>query len=120
MYRVAYDAPANVLRIHVSGFWKPEDVPPFAKAVGTAGQAARAVRDDFDTLVESLDFPVQANDVADLLTNVLTGGQALTSGRFAIVVGSHLNRLQVERTLIHPRLRTFLSVDEAQAWLDTP
>ncbi|RYE02640.1 MAG: hypothetical protein EOP61_07925 [Sphingomonadales bacterium] len=68
-------------------------------------------------LVESLDFPVQANDVADLMTNILAGGAPSTTGRIAIVVASVLNRLQVERTLIHPRLRTFMTVGEAEDWL---
>ena len=117
MFRIEYEAPANILRLTVSGFWKAEDVQAFAKALGPRLQEVRAIRDDFDVLVESLNFPVQSNDVADLLTNILTGGAPSTSGRFAIVVASVLNRLQVERTLVHPRLRAFMSVREAEAWL---
>ena len=117
MFRVEYDAPANLMRIHVAGFWKAEDVSAFAKAVGAKLQEVRAVSGDFDTLVESLDFPVQANDVADLMTNVLAGAAPATTGRIAIVVASMLNRMQVERTLIHPRLSVFMSVREAEAWL---
>ena len=107
-----------MLRLTVAGFWTPDDVSAFARAVGAASQQARAIRDDFDVIVDSLKFPVQANDVADLLTNVLTGGAPSTSGRFAVVVGSQLNRLQAERTLVHPRLRVFLSLREARDWLD--
>jgi hypothetical protein len=117
MFSVDYDSNANVVRISVKGFWKPEDVPALARAVGAALQQARTFSDRFDVLVESLEFPVQANDVADLLANILHGGAALSSGHFAVVVGSHLNRLQAERTLVHPRLRVFLSMDEAQSWL---
>lgn len=119
MYRVEYDPHANILHISVSGFWKLEDVPPFAKLVGAKARQANAMRSDFNVLVESLDFPVQANDVADLLTSVLTGGAKLTAGWFAVVVGSQLNKLQAERTLVHPHLRVFLSLEEARAWLDT-
>ncbi|RYD54293.1 MAG: hypothetical protein EOP60_07965 [Sphingomonadales bacterium] len=106
-----------MLRLTVSGFWAPADVPAFARAVGAETQRVRAIRDDFDVIVDSLEFPVQSNDVADLLTNVMTGGAPSTSGRFAVVVGSQLNRLQAERTLVHPRLRVFLSLAEAQDWL---
>ncbi|UZK67128.1 hypothetical protein [Sphingomonas sp. M1-B02] len=118
MFRIDYDPRANVLDIHVSGFWKPEDVADFARAIGAKAHEARAIRDDFDVMVESLDFPVQANDVADLLTNVMRGGTTLTSGNVAVVVGSQLNRLQAERTLAHPRLKVFLSIDDARHWLD--
>ena len=117
MFRVEYDRAANLLRITVAGFWKPEDVPAFARVVGAKTQEARAVRDDFDVIVDSLAFPVQANDVADLLTSVLAGGAALTSGWFAVVVGSQLNKLQAERTLVHPRLSVFRSMRAAEAWL---
>ncbi|AQR74231.1 hypothetical protein BXU08_11720 [Sphingomonas sp. LM7] len=113
---MAYDPQANRLTINVHGFWTLDDVPRLAVAVGAKAQEARAVRGDFDVLVESLDFPVQANDVADLLTNIMRGGMALTSGRAGIVVGSQLNKLQAERTLAHPRLKVFLSFDEAEAW----
>lgn len=117
MFKIEFDAQTSILRIHVAGFWKPEDVPAFAKAVGARAQQARAVSQSFDVIVESLDFPVQANDVADMLTDIRTSGTALTSGRVAVVVGSWLNKLQAERTLAHPRLRVFMTLDEAENWL---
>lgn len=114
MFQVEYDPRTNVFGITVKGFWKLEDVPALAAAVGAQ---IREASHDFDVLVESLDFPVQGNDVADLMTNIMRGGMAQTSGRAAIVVGSQLNKLQAERTLAHPRLRVFLSMAEARAWL---
>lgn len=120
MFTVAYDRSANCVTIGVAGFWKPEDVAALAKEVGVAVRAALAVRSDFNARVESLDFPVQAMDVADLLSHIMRGGMAMTTGRAAIVVGSRLNKAQAERTLVHPRVRVFLSVDEADRWLATP
>ncbi|MBY8828330.1 hypothetical protein [Hephaestia mangrovi] len=117
MFSVHYDPGANCLKISVRGFWKPEDVAPLAREVGRKAMEARAIRDDFNALVESFDFPVQANDVADLLANIMRGGMALTSGRAAVVVGSLLNKAQAERTLAHPRLRVFTTMAEAEAWL---
>ncbi|MFZ5748761.1 MAG: hypothetical protein ACOY45_14045 [Pseudomonadota bacterium] len=117
MFTVAFDRDANRVVIRVHGFWRSEDVPPFATAVGSVVRQARAVSDDFDVLVESLDFPVQANDVADLLPNVMRAGMSQTAGRAAVVVGSHLNRLQAERTLTHPRVRVFVTAEAAEAWL---
>lgn len=117
MFSVAYDAQANILRISVEGFWASNDVAPLAAAIGGTAQRAKAIRDDFDVLVESFDFPVQANDVADSLAEIVPAGMALTSGHAAVVVGSLLNRAQAERTLLHPRLRVFMTMEAALDWL---
>lgn len=117
MFHVAYEPGANCLTISVEGFWKPADAASLAKEVGLKARAAKAIRADFNVCVESLNFPVQAMDVADLLTHVMRGGMAMTTGRAAIVVGSQLNKSQAERTLVHPRVRVFLKIDEAREWL---
>ncbi|MEC3911053.1 hypothetical protein U5A82_11405 [Sphingobium sp. CR2-8] len=117
MFQVDYDRYANCLTIKVEGFWKPENVVALAKEVGSKANQARLIRDDFNVVVESFDFPVQANDVADLLANIMRGGMALTTGRTAVVVGSQLNKAQAERTLVHPRVRVFLTMEDGRAWL---
>lgn len=117
MFNVDYDRRANCLNLRVAGFWKPEDVSALARAVGEKVRETRAIREDFNVIVESFDFPVQAMDVADLLANIMRGGMAQTSGRTAVVVGSQLNKAQAERTLVHPRVRVFLTLEEARNWL---
>lgn len=117
MFQVEYDARANLLTLTVKGFWQPDDVAAFAASVGAKVQEVIAIRTDFDVIVESLNFPVQAIDVADLLINIMRGGMAHTNGYAAIVVGSHLNKVQAERTLVHPRVRVFLAVADAKQWL---
>ena len=117
MFHIDYDQRANCLAIRVEGFWQPDDVAPLAREVNAKGRKAQAIRRDFNIIVESLQFPVQANDVADLLTGIMRGGMTLTTGRAAVVVGSQLNKLQAERTLVHPRLRVFVTLEEARGWL---
>ncbi len=119
MFRIDYDRAANCLAIHVTGFWRPEDVPPFSDALEAQCRAASAVSRHFATLIHSGDFPVQTNDVADLLTGVMVRCIGLTQGPVAIVVASQLNKLQVERTLVHPRVRAFLSAAEVRPWLES-
>ncbi|HEX7871951.1 MAG TPA: hypothetical protein VF475_03505 [Sphingobium sp.] len=118
MFHVEYDQQANCLSITVKGFWKPEDVAPFGREVEAQARQARAIRVDFNVIVESLEFPVQANDVADLLSDIMRVGMPLTSGRTAVVVGSLLNKAQAERTLVHPRVQVFMTVDDAWDWLN--
>ncbi|TPG13078.1 hypothetical protein EAH84_06595 [Sphingomonas oligophenolica] len=120
MFAVNYDKDNNCLNVVVKGFWKPEDVALLASEVGSKANAARGIRQDFDACVESLEFPVQAMDVANLLTAIMQGAMALTTGRAAVVVGSQLNKLQAERTLVHERVRMFLSSGEAREWLAAP
>ncbi len=117
MDRVIYDPAANLLIIEVAGFLTPDDVPTLATAIGGGAQRARAASPAFGVLVLSPDFAVQANDVADLLSNIMRGGMTLTTGRAAVVVGSQLSKLQAERTLAHPRLKVFRSEGDARAWL---
>ncbi len=117
MFHVTYNRAADLLTLVVQGFWKPEDVPVFAAAVGAEALKASKASPHFNVLVESFDFPVQALDVADLLVSVMRGGMALTNGRAAVVVGSNLNKLQAGRTLNHPRVSIFMEFEDATRWL---
>ncbi len=116
-FRMDYDAARNRILVEIRDFWTIETVREFATAAGAKAQEVLAIRNDYDVLIDSRDFPVQANDVADLLPSIAEAGLTLTSGRAASVVGSHLNKLQAERTQTHPRMRIFMTVEEAEAWL---
>lgn len=117
MFSFVYDASAHILRISVEGLWSLDDVPALAAALASAARRANAIRDDFDVLVESFDFPLQADDVADALSDIMRVGMALTTGHAAVVVGSLANREQAETALAHPHLRVFMSMEEAERWL---
>lgn len=119
-FRLDYDAARNRILIEIRDFWTVETVHAFAAAAGAKAHEVRAIRADYDVLVDSRHFPVQASDIADLLPGIANAGLALTSGRAASVVGSHLNKLQAERTQTHPRMKIFLTMEDAEAWLDTP
>ena len=117
MIRIDERREHGLLTLTIDGFLTPDDVAALAAALGTRARDAHAEGRAFDVLVDSRGFPVQANDVADGLAAIMRGGMALTPGHAAVVVGSHLNKLQAERTLVHPRLRVFLALDKAEDWL---
>jgi len=116
-FRMDYDAARNRILVEIRDFWTVETVQAFAAAAGAKAQEVRAIRSDYDVLIDSRAFPVQANDVADLLPSIAEAGLTLTSGRAASVVGSALNKLQAERTQTHPRMRIFMTMEEAEGWL---
>jgi hypothetical protein len=115
-----YDPVRNRIIVHMRGLWTVDTVREFATASGAFANRTRAIRDDYDVLVDTTDFPVQPQDVADLLPSITLAGMALTSGRAASVVASHLNKLQADRTQHHPRFRAFMTLPEAEAWLAEP
>jgi len=120
MFRIEFDLDAHCLHIHIAGFWQPEDVATFSDALDMAGRKARTASPGFSVIIHSADFPVQANEVADLLTGVMVRTIGLSGGNVGIIVASLLNKMQVERTLVHPRVRPFMTEAEARLWAATP
>lgn len=116
-YAFAYDPAQNRVIVELRDFWTVETVREFAAASGAFANETRARRADYDVLIDTTGFPVQSNDVADLLPSITLAGLALTTGRAASVVASQLNKLQADRTQTHPRFRAFLTREEAEAWL---
>lgn len=119
-YRLDYDPQRNRMTVVMRDLWTVDTVREFATVAGAKAQETIAIRNDYDVLVDTRDFPVQPNDVADLLPSITQAGLTLTSGRAASVVASHLNKLQADRTQTHPRFRAFMTLEEAEAWLDSP
>ena len=116
-YAFAYDPAKNRVIVELRDFWTVETVREFPAASGAFANETRARRADYDVLIDTTGFPVQSNDVADLLPSITLAGLALTTGRAASVVASQLNKLQADRTQTHPRFRAFLTREEAEAWL---
>lgn len=116
-FRLDYDPVSNRVLVEIRDLWTVDTVRAFAAASGAFAQQTRTTRADYDVLIDSRDFPVQTNEVADLLPSIAEAGLTLTSGRAASVVGSALNKLQAERTQTNPRMRIFMTVEEAEAWL---
>ena len=119
-YQFAYDSSRNRITVTLRDLWTVETVREFATASGAFAQSVRAARADYEVLIDTRDFPVQPNGVADLLPNITQAGLTLTTGRAASVVASQLNKLQADRTQTHPRFRSFMTLEEAEAWLATP
>lgn len=118
-FRVAYDEKRRRLTWTMWGFWDLTDVAALGAALRAAVAPLGPPPLQIDSLCDSTDFPVQSQAVAEALGAIERVGAALNTGRVAIVVGSMMNKLQVQRAL-SAKVRAFRSLEEAEAWLDTP
>jgi hypothetical protein len=116
-FEVAFDRKARLLRWTMRGFWTMEDAAAFGRAMYDATRHLGPPPQIYDGLCDSRAFPVQMGQVSAALGEIDRIGSRMRRGRFAIVVGSVMNKLQVERTLKSPGIRAFLSMADAQAWL---
>lgn len=116
-FDVSYDRASRTLHWTMRGFWTMADVTAFAVALRQAITLLGSPPHVYDALCDSRTFPVQSAAVSAALGQINDIGRTMRSGRTAIVVGSAINKLQAQRTLVDPDLRIFLTLDEATAWL---
>jgi hypothetical protein len=117
MFTVSYDRDGGILHLKMTGFWTVQTVTDFATAIQTAVDRIPGSPKQFDVLTESIDFPVQSQEVSDALARITANFQSRWTGRTALAVKHMLNKMQVDRTLAAPTVRAFLTVDEAMRWL---
>jgi hypothetical protein len=116
-FAVSFDRRTRLLRWTMRGLWTMADVAELARAMYEATKHLGPPPQRYDGLCDSRDFPVQTNAVSNALGEIDRAGGRMRRGRFAIVVGSRMNKLQAERTLTGGGVRVFMAMDEAEAWL---
>ena len=94
------------------------EVGGFINALRAATASLGAPPFQYDGLCDSREFKVQSRDVSEALGRIDDASRTMREGRTAIVVGSMMNKLQAERTLKSAGTRVFLTMDEAEAWLN--
>ena len=100
------------------GLWTMADVAGFVSALRAATVSLGAPPYQHDGLCDSRDFKVQPRDVSEALGKIDDATRGMREGRTAIVVGSMMNKLQAERTLKSAGTRVFLTMEDAEAWLN--
>ncbi|MET3438953.1 hypothetical protein [Sphingomonas sp. 1185] len=116
-YDIAFDERARILHISTNGFWSLAVTTMFSADLLARGTAIRIRHGTFCTLADLRKAPIQPLPVIDALAAMMPKALKLTSAPIAAVAGSSLAKLQTERYLVGPNCRTFLSHDEAVAWL---
>ncbi|MBN2971369.1 hypothetical protein JW805_04980 [Roseomonas aeriglobus] len=114
-YDIAYDAQERVLHLHLWGFWSVPILTGYTSRLMAEVTRLRGTR--YDILSHSQEFDVQGKLVSAGFEWIAKRGAEFHNGRTAIVAGSHLNRIQAQRTLSAPNVKVFLDEGEALAWI---
>ncbi len=117
MYDIAFDPATRLLSMRLEGFWDVETLNRFAAELSALTERIERQWDDYPILSDSRGFSVQSVEVTAGFSRIMEVAVMRHRGPVAIVVGSRLNKLQVERSMMTDHLRVFLDIDEARAWL---
>lgn len=117
MFRTEFDESQLLLITEVSGFWSIETVAAYRLDVLSHVRRVKLRHPFFHILGRGGKLNVQAPEVAHALNQVAIELATLCPGRFAIVAGTMLSKMQASRSGSHERLCTFLDESQAKSWL---
>lgn len=117
MFDIRFDPACRVLHLKLSGFWSMATVVRFAADMLVKTTMIRARHGSFATLSDAREFPIQSTEVSERFERIRARGLEMNAGPTAIVVATQLSKLQAERVLKADRIRVFLEMAAAEAWL---
>lgn len=115
-FRIEVDAPRDLVRIAMSGFFTRETVEAFLEERRRAHARLLCGPNQHLTLNDMRGMDVRSQEIVDSFRSVLAD-PAYRSRKLAFVVTSALSRMQLQRTLNGRNAECFESVAEAEAWL---
>jgi len=117
MFTFAFDPSARILTITGEGLWSLSTLTAFSAEALARGGALRLRHGQFAVLNVVRKMPIQLPEVERGLEILTAKSAAITTAPIAVVVGSVLSKIQVERVVNAPNTKAFLTIDEAKAWL---
>lgn len=117
MFDVRFDPARRVLHLRLEGFWSMATIDHFAAEMAPKATAFRLRHGSFATLSDARAFWIQSADVLERFERFRARATETKAGPTAIVVASALSKTQAERVLKSDRVRVFLDLAEAEAWL---
>ncbi len=113
---IQYDAAKKIVVCRNTGFYIEDDIAYFEREFPIAVAAARRDSPIVRALIDNLSSVVQRAEIAGRMA--VTGAAVIRPGdRFANVVATSLVKMQADR-LLAPGMKCFVTLQEAQAWLD--
>jgi hypothetical protein len=117
MFDFSYDPDENLMRLVQQGYWSLADFRTFESEFVKLHTTIRKTNRNYRVLADCREFPVQSPEISEAFGQLFAIIMDENKGRYAIVVGSILNKLQTKRALPQPHVQTFTDPNEAMAWL---
>lgn len=122
MFELKFHQKEGLLERRLSGFWTPDTAKDYMAQLDALIARIKRTHPNFRTLSDSTGMALQSAEVTIALTEGMKRLFAANPGRVAIIAGSVLNKLQIQRGYPFPNVRVFLNEQSARAWLfeETP
>ncbi len=120
MYSITVDYTHRLIRAHLTGFWRVDDVHAFARDEQAAAARAGWQSHDFCLLIDTVGDVIQNQDVMAAFQAMVVNAPR-KARRLAIVRQGALARLQTQRIARRrENARVFGTLDDAERWLAGP
>jgi hypothetical protein len=118
-YQFSYDGNRTLMTIVQNGYWSMETFHAFEAEFLARHQEIFARHKNYRVLADCADFNVQSNEVGSGFAGLFERVMAEYRGRYAIIVGSTMNKLQARRVIPHANVEIFTKEEREQAiaWL---
>ncbi len=115
-FSIVVDAPRDLLRITLAGFFTPGDVARFHQARIAAHRQLRCPANAHVTIVDIREMKIQPQDSVGAFHDLLADPE-FHGRRIAMVVAASLARSQIKRVAAARGAEYFDTIDQAEAWL---
>lgn len=117
MFHFSYDPNKILVRLTQQGYWSISVFRAFEAEFLKLHASIRKANGNYRVMANCCDFPVQSAEIGDAFGVLFKKIMEENKGRYAIIVGSMLNKLQAERAFPQNHVQVFMDSDEAMAWL---
>jgi hypothetical protein len=121
-YQFSYDEDRTLMTIVQNGYWSMETFHAFEAEFLAWHRKIFARHKDYRVIAECADFQVQSTEVGLGFAGLFERLMAEYRGRYAIIAGSAMNKLQARRVIPHANVQIFTKEEheQAMAWLFEP
>lgn len=113
---IAIHLSGDPIRVTGNGFWTATYIDDHFDKLDSAVTDVRRRHGHARVIVDLRKAPVQATDVAERI-RIRTQQIYATADRVAVVAETNLLTMQMRRATRSDNIRSFISIDAAQAWL---
>ena len=117
MHSIEFDEQLVLVRVKLKGYWTLAEHSAFEAELSALVQEIAKRHRHFRLLSDGREFAVQSPEITGAMAEAFVRVAKDNRGATAIVAGSVLAKMQVERVMPFPHVRGFLDIEQAQAWV---